>query len=289
MQCFSNEFNYGTLTERMNSKMKFGNAAWGLRETPLEEQFKITAEMGLDVLEIGIANAPMDIALDVTDAELENIKAMANRYGIKMACAATGNDFTTGTGDIAKVKRVIDICKVLGIGMVRIFAGFTPLAEVTDEMFNTMIDSLKEVCEYAEKEGVTPVIETHGGVDGYDDGVEHIMSTTTDLETIKRIFAALPSNARICYDPANLYAVGVKHPEEFYNEIKDKVAYAHLKDFAPVPSGHIKPSYCGASDMDWKAILRAMSDFDGVALFEYENTEDIEEGLQNCFKYISSI
>ena len=50
--------------------MIFGNAAWGLRETPIEEQFKITSEMGLKCLEIGIANAPMDIQLDVADEEI---------------------------------------------------------------------------------------------------------------------------------------------------------------------------------------------------------------------------
>lgn len=269
--------------------MIFGNASWGLRETPLEEQFKITSDMSLDVLEIGIANAPMDIALDVTDDELNAIKAMSEKYGVKMMCAATGNDFTTGTDDIEKVKRVIDICKTLGIPNLRIFAGFTPLSDVTDEMFDTMICSLKTVCEYAKEQGVVPVIETHGGVDCYDDGVEHIMSTTTDIDTMKRIINALPENAGVCFDPANLYAVGVKKPEEFYNEIKDRVVYAHFKDFAPVPSGHIKPSYCGASDMDWKAIMEAMSDFDGVALFEYENTEDIEDGLKKCYDYIKSI
>ena len=89
--------------------MKFGNAAWGLRETPLEEQFKITAEMGLDVLEIGIANAPMDIQLDITDNQINSIKNMSEKYGVKMLCGATGNDFTTGNDDIEKIKKVIDI------------------------------------------------------------------------------------------------------------------------------------------------------------------------------------
>jgi len=181
--------------------MKFGNAAWGLRETPLEEQFKITSEMGLDILEIGIANAPMDIQPDITDEEVGNIKKLSEIYGIKMYCAATGNDFTTGTDDISKIKKVIDICKKLNIEYIRIFAGFTPLENVNDDMFNTMIKSLTEVCNYAGENGVVPVIETHGGVDGYDDGVEHIMSTTTDLTTLKKIMALLPDNARICFDP----------------------------------------------------------------------------------------
>ena len=267
--------------------MKLGNAAWGFRETPLEEQFKITSDMGLQILEIGIANAPKDIQLDVSEEELENIKAMAKRYNVNILAAATGNDFTTGNADIEKVKRVIDICNSLNILNLRIFAGFTPLADMSEEAFNIMTKSLTEVCNYAKDKDVTPVIETHGAVEGYDDGVEHIMSTTTDLKTLKRIMSKLPENARICFDPANLYAVGVENPEAFYNEFKEKTAYAHFKDFKKLLSGHLKPSYCGDSDMDWEKILDAMKDFEGFCVFEYENTEDITEGLEKCKAYIT--
>lgn len=267
--------------------MKFGNAAWGLRETPLEEQFKITADMGLSALEIGIANAPKDIPLDVTDAELVKVKEMSEKYGVKMYAAATGDDFTVGTDDVEKVKRVIDICEKLGIPNLRIFAGFTAIGDVTEEMFEIMISSLCTVCDYAKEKGITPVIETHGGVNGFEDGVEHFMSTTTDLETLKRIMSKIPENAKICFDPANLFAVGIKNPEEFYRGIKDKVAYSHFKDFKPLPSGHIKPSFCGDSDMDWDAILDAMSGVDGYCFFEYENTEDIKDGLLKCRNYIN--
>ena len=266
--------------------MKFGNAAWGFRETPLEMQFKITAEMGLPELELGIANAPNDIPLTASDDELAKIKKMSENYGVKISCAATGDDFTTGTEDIAKIKKVIDICKKLGVKYLRIFAGFTALKDVNDKKFDTMTLALKEVCEYADAKGVVPVIETHGGVNGFEDGVEHFMSTTTDLETLKKILSLLPENARVCFDPANLYAVGFKNPESFYNEIKEKVAYAHFKDFKKLPSGHLKPSYCGDSDMDWNAVLTAMKDFDGICMFEYENTEDIADGLKKSYKYI---
>lgn len=36
--------------------MEYGNAAWGLRELPLEEQLKLTQAMGLHLLELSIAN-----------------------------------------------------------------------------------------------------------------------------------------------------------------------------------------------------------------------------------------
>ena len=71
--------------------------------------------------------------------------------------------------------------------------------------------------------------------------------------------------------------------------MKDKVAVVHLKDFAPLPSGHIRPAACGESKMDWIAILSALKDFNGPALFEYENTEDIEEGSKRCLDYITKL
>ena len=268
--------------------MVFGNAAWGFRETPLEEQFKITSEMGLPELELGIANAPMDIPVDISDEELLKIKKTAEKYWIKLTCAATGNDFTTGTEDTAKIKKVIDICSKAEIRFLRIFAGFTPLAGVTDAAFAQMIKALSEVCRYAEEKNVVPVMETHGGVDGYDDGVIHIPSVTTDLETLKIILSLIPDNARVCFDPANLFAVGITNPNEFYKEIKDKVAYAHFKDFKKLPTGRLKPSFCGDSDMNWKAILEEMRDFDGICMFEYENTEDIKEGLRKSYDYIKN-
>ena len=270
----------------VDSNMIFGNAAWGFRETPLEEQFKVTSEMGLEVLEIGIANAPMDIQLHITEEEIQHIKRLAEKYKVRILCAATGNDFTTGTDDIEKLKKVIDICDKLGIPNLRIFTGFTPLKEISDERFIMMINALTVVCNYAQEKGVIPVIETHGGVNAYEDGVEHIVSTTTNLEMLKRIMALLPDYVGICFDPANLYAVGVEKPEVFYEAFKDKIVYAHFKDFKKLSSGHLLPSYCGDSDMNWNNILKSMADFKEAVLFEYENTEDVTEGLKKCYNYI---
>ena len=271
--------------------MRLGNASWGFRETSIKEQFEITRSMGLDVLELGIANAGTkgEITTDITDEQIKELLSMSEAYGADVICAATGNDFTTGNDDIPKIKKVIDICKKLGIKYLRIFTGFTPLCDITDEIFDAMIKSLCEVCNYAKENDVVPVIETHGAVNGYDDGVEHIMSTTTDLDTLQKILRLLPDNVKVCFDPANLYAVGVKEPEKVYNEIKDRVAYAHFKDFKPIPSGHLKPSFCGDSDMNWKAILDAMKDFDGFAVLEYENVEDIKDGLEKSLDYIKGV
>lgn len=270
--------------------MKFGNASWGFRETPLEEQLKITSNMGLKILELGIANAPKDIPLSVSDDEIAEIMRLYDKYGVEHCCAATGNDFTNGDqNDVPKVKKVIDICAKLGVKYLRVFAGFSPVSEVVGARWDNMMECLKEISEYAESKGVYPVIETHGGVNAYDDGVEHFFSTSADEETLYKMMSLLPENAKLNFDPANLWAVGNKHPENVYNHLKERTAVVHMKDFASLKSGHLKPAACGESDMDWTAILDALKGFNGPALFEYENTEDVEEGSRRCLDYITSL
>ncbi len=269
--------------------MKFGNASWGFRELPISEQLRITRDMGLKYLELDIANAPNDLALDAGFEELDHVKALYREYGVELTHAATGNDFTNGNrDDVPKVKRVIDMCAYLGAEYLRIFAGFSPVEEVVGVRWDTMIDCLREVGSYAMEKSVTLTIETHGGVNGYEDGVEHFYSTSSKPEALYQMLSALPEHIKVNYDPANLYAVGVEHPETVYERIKNRVAVVHLKDFSKLPSGHIMPVACGEGGQDWNAIMKALQDFKGVCLFEYENPEDIEAGSMRCLNYIQN-
>ena len=201
--------------------MIFGNASWGFRETPLEKQLEITSGMGLEVLELGIANAPVDLPLDVSDEELENVKELYKKYNVKLLCASTGNDFTNGVSDdVDKIKTVVDICAKLGVKYLRIFAGFSPVEEVVGDRWQTMIDCLNTVYAYANGKNVVLTVETHGGVSDFGDGVEHFYSTSSEPETLLKMIAEVP-DIRMNYDPANLYAVGIKNPESVYEKIKD--------------------------------------------------------------------
>lgn len=268
--------------------MPFGTASWGFREVPIEEQLRITKDMGLDVFELAIANAKNDLPLDVSNEKLDEVKALCEKYGVKPLCAATGNDFTSADktaieNQIKKVKRVIDICEYLGVKYLRIFAGFSPLATVVGDAWDNMIYALNQVYEYSKK--VILTVETHGGVKGYDDGVRHFDSTTTDLDAINKIISQV-KGIKFNFDPANVYAVN-KDPVEFYKAIKDRVEVVHLKDFAKLESGHLVPSACGSSDMNWAGILKEIKDKNYPMLFEYENTIDIEEGCKKCQQHIN--
>ena len=264
--------------------MRFGNASWGFRETALEDQLRITHEMGLSLLELGIANAPNDLPLDITDAQIEEVKRLFKKYNIELLCAATGNDFTNGnTDDLPKLKRVVDICEKLEVKILRIFAGFSPVEEVVGEKWDCMIRCLTEIASYSKN--VVLAIETHGGVNGFDDGVQHFYSTSSKPDVLQRMLLELPESIKVNFDPANLWAVGIRQPEEVYAAIKDRVAVVHLKDFATLPSGHMKPAACGDSEMDWDAIISSLNP-ELPMLFEYENVEDVTDGLMRCYQFI---
>lgn len=264
--------------------MRFGNASWGFRETALEDQLRITHEMGLSLLELGIANAPNDLPLDITDAQIEEVKRLFKKYNIELLCAATGNDFTNGnTDDLPKLKRVVDICEKLEVKILRIFAGFSPVEEVVGERWDCMIRCLTEIASYSKN--VVLAIETHGGVNGFDDGVQHFYSTSSKPDVLQRMLLELPESIKVNFDPANLWAVGIRQPEEVYAAIKDRVAVVHLKDFATLPSGHMKPAACGDSEMDWDAIISSLNP-ELPMLFEYENVEDVTDGLMRCYQFI---
>lgn len=278
----------------MNLKSQLGAAAWGFRELQIEEQLILCKKLGLTFLEVGIANAPMDIPLNATVDDLNKIKELYQKYGILLSMAATGNDFTLNNEEevhkeIIKIKKVIEISSILGVKFLRIFAGFSHAEEVIGTRFEIMIKAITEVAEYARIKGVILAIETHGGVDVYEDGVVHYMSVSTEPEQLKYLIREIPSDVKFVFDAANLYAVGIKHPEDIYSMMKDRIAYMHFKDFVRMPSGHLLPGACGESDMDWGNFLKAVSDFTGPLLIEYEIPDRIEEGCQKSIQYLKNI
>lgn len=273
--------------------MHLGLAAWGFRETPLKKQLEITASLGLDLLELSIAGHQNDVLQPGASAnEIAEVRKLFKGHGIKLSCASTGNDFTfpekaDNLKQLESIKRVIDIAAGTGAEQLRIFAGFSPVADVTGNRWDVMIDCLRQTAEYAGRKGIVPVIETHGGVTSATNGVKHFYSTSSHPATLLKMMAVLPESMKINFDPANLYAVGIKHPEEVYAKIKDRVTYVHLKDFVPVAgTDSLRPAACGESDMDWVALLKAMAGYSGPALIEYENVEDVEDGCRESLQFL---
>jgi len=270
--------------------MNYGLAAWGLRLTPLRDQLAMTGRLGVHHLELGIAGFRNDLLqADSRPCAVETVRDLFLSAGLEPSCAATGNDFTQERE--ADVRQSLDqtiaalkLADALGIRYMRIFAGFSPVAEVTGKRYDLLTECLKKVYDAAEETHVLPVVETHGGVEALTDGtVRHFASISTEDGTLEKLLNDIPA-MKLNFDPANLHVLG-KDAAAFYRRFREKIAYVHLKDFVRRGLGWC-PAACGEGNMDWPGLLAEMRSYEGPALLEYEIPADAERGFADSLKFL---
>ena len=266
--------------------MRYGLAAWGLREESLESQLRITRDLGLDLLELSIANYDKDaLQTGCSDPEIEKVKALFKKYGVRLECGCTGDDLTNDDVDsqLEKLAEVIGIASKLGIRYLRIFAGFNSDSAVYGGKYERMLAALKQLNDLASGKGIVLCVETHGGVTSLDNGaLLHFNSVTTRIDSLKKI---LETGVSLCYDPANLSAVGSAAPETFYTIFKNRIPYIHLKDFKDIPGG-IVPAACGEGRLNWNILMETLKDYDGSAMIEYELPGDVRDGMARSLEFL---
>lgn len=267
--------------------MKLGAAAWGFRETPLEQQLQILRELGLASLELGIAGHENDrLQADASAAEAAKVVRLYHAHGVALEAAATGNDFTQPQPhecfeSLRKVERVLAVAGTLGVKYLRIFAGFSRAEEVTGERWRIMVSCLTRANEAARRKGVTLAIETHGGVEAKPNGVRHYHSASSRPDLLELLLAEIPAEIGLVFDPANLGAVGMNTMQivSLYRQLRNRICYMHLKDFRAMSGGTLSPCACGEGELDWELLMREFSDFAGIGFIEYELPGDVVEGL----------
>jgi len=255
-----------------------GSAAWGFRALELPAQLALAKKLGFTTHELGIANADTDIPADASAQTLAWVKALYDSHGLALTCAATGNDFTgpDAAAQLEKVKKVIALCQTLGVKNLRVFTGFTPISQMNEEKWQQTLCCMTQAAACAEKHGVTLCVETHGAVEGSEQGVRHIRSTTTQVADLSRVLEAAPVS--IVYDPGNLNAVG-EDIDAFFAAFRHRIGYVHLKDFTPVGDGWLRPCALGEGSAPWQGQKAQLTALHVPLLYEYENTEDLEAGL----------
>ena len=271
---------------------QIGLACWGMRELPLSEQVALCKKLHAFTMELDIANAAGGLSLDAGEEDLQNVRTLFEKAGLPLAWVATGNDFTLPDRrsllrDADKVCRAIDICQRLQIAHLRIFAGFSPAKEVRGERWDGLIWALGFCAKHARRAGVQLCLELHGGVRPFMSGVEHFHSASTKWDMLCALVQQAPPDLAFLLDPANLWAVG-EDPARYYDLIKGRIACMHVKDFCRQEDGSLKPVACGQGGLDWKVFL-AHARYEGPAFIEYENPEDVEEGMRESIRYLKMV
>lgn len=276
----------------MKKDLKIGCGEWGFRELPMEDHFRIARSFGFKWMEFGIGgNFRGRLQDDLSHDGVGSFVEMAKDYQIQTPFCCIENDFTlqeeaSHRKMVDYVLRQIPILSALGAGYVRLFAGFTPVEQVTDEIWDRMVNAFHICQAECKKHRVKIAIETHGRLTWRDGGAVHTHTVSTHAEYVKRLIRELPPGVGFNYDPGNLKAVNPADKTYLLPLLNDHINYCHLKDWRRLGEGWVACAI-GDDDLDYGPLLAQMH-YDGVYLIEYEPVEDVEAGIERSLSYLRS-
>lgn len=254
-------------------------AAWGFRKLTPAQYFAAAHRLGLDAVEINLDEGESrHLSPAASEAELAQTLRVAADAGIRIVAVAGGNDFTSAdaferTRQVDAMRRQLDICAILSVKVIRVFAGFIDDKQVSDEIFGRAIECFARVAPYAESLGVTLAMENHGGI------------TKTGAECM-RLLRDLPPIVGLNYDPANFRHVD-EDPLSALEVCRERIVYSHWKDVR-LAGGEWEYCAMGEGVIAWQPIVDELKSFyDGIWAIEYEEPADIERGTRvslECLK-----
>lgn len=235
----------------------------------IDIQFSALNKMGISYFEPRGINGT-GIA-DLTDEQLEDLKAKMKEYGIKVSSIGSPigkigirDDFDE---HLVKLRRVIHIAKELGTKYIRMFS-FYMREDKTEDVRDEVMRRMKAMTKVAEEEGVILLHENEKGIYG-DIAVRC-------AEIIKEVNSP---NLRAVFDFANFVQCGqVTYPDAF-ELMKPYVEYIHIKD-ALFESGDVVPP--GEGDGQLETIFKAFPEYKGFLSLEphlgvFAGLADLEE------------
>lgn len=274
--------------------MLVGCGEWGFREMPMEQHFEICKDFGFHWMEFGIGGGQLGrLPEQPSKEDIDAFCAMGKNYGIETPFCCIENDFTLNDEQqhqamLEKVLAQIKAAAACGATHVRLFAGFTPLDQMTDVSWGRMLEAFARCDALCEELGMLIAIETHGAIEFDSTGAAiHSHTASTHREALGKLMAGLPDRVGFNYDPGNLKPLADGDALLRLDLIDDRINYCHLKDWRKSGAGWVACAI-GDDDLDYKPIFERMS-FDGVYLIEYEPLEDPKEGIQRSLDYLHQI
>jgi Sugar phosphate isomerases/epimerases len=270
-----------------------GCGEWGFRELPLEEHFKIAKQFGFRFLEIGIGgDFPGRLPGGMSSDGIEGFLKLKSAYQIETPQCCLENDFTLpdAADHAAMVRRTlqeIELAARLGANQVRLFAGFTPAREMTEEIWGRLLDGLRKCQSLCASLGLTIAIETHGKIEWIAGSAHHVHTVSTDPACLERLVKELPPEVGFNFDPGNLKAVAPNDRSYQLSLLDERITYCHLKDWRRRGDGW-EAVAIGDDDLDYGSLLPRMS-YDGIYLIEYEPTGDVEDGIRRSLEYLRKL
>jgi sugar phosphate isomerase/epimerase len=270
--------------------MKIGCGEWGFRELPMAEHFRLAQKFGFRTLEFGLGGGQVGrLPAAPTEREIADFVALGQSYGITTPGCCLENDFTLADPSahnamVAATLAQIRMAARCGARQVRLFAGFTPAANMTAAIWSRMLEAFGQADALSAELGLTIAIETHGQITFRAGAAHHVHTVSTEPAALRRLIKELPPRVGFNYDPGNLKAVAPQDKTYALPLLQGRINYCHLKDWRRLGDGWVAGAI-GDDDLDYGPLLRAMT-YHGVCLIEYEPTDDVAAGIQRSLDYL---
>ena len=267
----------------MPDTMKLCAGAWGFREMDIPAYFEAAARLGFRYVEMNLTDmaGTKHLPNHPTRAQLDAMADAERAAGVKVVCFCGGSDFTQADdeavrADIELMREYVDLAADYGVEIVRVFAGWTEFADLRSDSPHRCAAALAEIGARAQDKGVLIGLENHGGPAGTAAQVLRLL-TLADCPAVVSVF-----------DGGN-FAIHEEDPLAAYEVLRDRVGYTHWKDVRTVDG---KLDYCALGDgiTDWTPLVAALlaHGYDGYWTMEYEETHDVEAGMQKCIDVVTA-
>lgn len=237
----------------------------------------------------------------------KKLRRVCEENSVSVSTLVFGADLLSGTKasdndpkkEIERVKRIIDLAKILGAPIIRHDAFFSLGACPSfDKALCEVAPRIREISAYAKERGIKTTVENHGQI-------------CQDPDRMEKLYNAVDfDNFGILTDIGNFLCADCD-PVTSVSRVAKYTSYVHAKDFyfksgssidkpgrgffatrsanylkgAPIGHGIVPVTQC-------LKILKAHG-YDGFVTLEYEGAEDcirgIEIGKENLESYIASI
>ena len=263
------------------------------RKMTQKDTVKKAKELGFDCIEFIDMSPPEGTTQEEYAKE---IREEADRCGIEISAYVVGANLAKkdATEEIERLKKNIDIAKILGVKLFRHDVMFSyEEFRSFDEALPTIAANVRKVTEYAQNLGIKTMTENHGLI-------------FQDVDRVERLIAAVNHpNYGLLADMGNFMCAD-ENPVLAFSRLANLAFMVHAKDFKKIDfadfngeencfqtrsCNYLKGVSVGEGDVSAKqcvAILKKAG-FDGILDIEYEGQEDCIDGMTKGLEFLRSI
>ncbi len=241
--------------------MKLAFSTLGCPDFDWKDIYSMAKDFGFSGIELrGLGNDIFSVhARPFQEENLPATIAMLAKQHLEIPCLSTGRALKFGDRreeTLREIREYIDLASKLGTPYIRILGDLTaaPEGEVDDAV---VLDGLKALVPFAEKAGVTLLVETNG-----------VYANTARLRDL--LNQVRSDNVAALWDVHHPYRFAGESPEQTVTNLGAYIKYTHVKD-SVMDGGKVCYRLMGEGDLPMDDIIRTLNsiNYEGYVSLEW--------------------